>query len=97
MIFLERQQQTHMDFIGLTLMNQNLKRFFELLEGTPDVYLVVKDNQGNKILTTKVMQTKKEIEYHIRIVDNIPNPNAIDIYSGNAQTYDKYVKTKLET
>jgi hypothetical protein len=49
------------------------------------VYIVLKDNQGNKILTTKVMQTKKEIEYHIRVVDNIPNPNAIDIYSGNAR------------
>lgn len=58
---------------------------FELFEGTPDVYLVVKDNQGNKILTTKVMQTKKEIEYHIRIADNTPNPNAIDIHAGNAQ------------
>lgn len=58
---------------------------FEFLEGTPDVYLLIKDNQGNKILKTKVMQTKKEIEYHIRIADNTPNPNAIDIYSGNAQ------------
>ena len=61
------------------------KETFELLEGTPDVYLLVKDNQGNKILTTKVMQTKKEIEYHIRIAGNTPNPDAIDIYSGNAQ------------
>ena len=58
---------------------------FEVLEGTPDVYLVVKDSQGNKILTTKVLQTKKEIEYHIRIIDNIPNPSAVDIYSGNAR------------
>jgi hypothetical protein len=58
---------------------------FEVLEGTPDVYLVVKDGQGNKILTTKVLQTKKEIEYHIRIIDNIPNPSAVDIYSGNAR------------
>jgi hypothetical protein len=61
------------------------KETFEFLEGTPDVYLVVKDAQGNKMLTTKVMQTKKEIEYHIRIADNTPNPKAIDIYSGNAQ------------
>jgi hypothetical protein len=61
------------------------KEFLEGLEGTPDVYIVLKDNQGNRILTTKVMQTKKEIEYHIRVVDNIPNPNAIDIYSGNAR------------
>ena len=58
---------------------------FEFLEGTPDVYLLIKDNQGSEILRTKIMQTKKEIEYHIRIADNTPNPNAIDIYSGNAQ------------
>jgi hypothetical protein len=72
-------------FYRIDFDESKFKEFFELLEGTPDVYLVVKDNQGNKILTTKVMQTKREIKYHIRIVDNIPNPNAIDIYSGNAR------------
>jgi hypothetical protein len=61
------------------------KEFLEVLEGTPDVYIVLKDNQGNNILTTKVMQTKKEIEYHIRIVDDVPNTKAVDIYSGNAR------------
>ena len=30
------------------------------------------------------MRTKKEIEYHIRVVDNISNPSARDMYSGNA-------------
>jgi uncharacterized protein (UPF0333 family) len=84
------------DFLGATTTDSNgfysidfdeskFKGPFELFEGTPDVYLVVKDAQGNKLLTTKVIQTKKEIEYHIRIADNNPNPNAIDIYSGNAQ------------
>jgi hypothetical protein len=47
------------------------------------VYIVVKDSQGNKILTTKVLQTKKEIEYHIRIVDNIPNPKAAGSWKHN--------------
>jgi hypothetical protein len=61
------------------------KSFEKLLEGTPDVYLVVNDAEGNNIIRTNVMHTKKEIEYHIRIADNTPNPNAIDIYSGNAQ------------
>jgi hypothetical protein len=72
-------------FYRIDFDESKFKETFEFLEGTPDVYLVVKDNQGNKILTTKVMQTKKEIEYHIRIADNTPNPNAIDIYGGNAQ------------
>jgi hypothetical protein len=72
-------------FYRIDFDESNFKEFFEVLEGTPDVYIIVKDNQGNKILTTKVMQTKREIEYHIRIVDNIPNPKASDIYSGNAR------------
>jgi len=72
-------------FYKIDFDESKFKETFEFLEGTPDVYLVVKDNQGNKILTTKVMHTKKEIEYHIRIADNTPNPNAIDIYAGNAQ------------
>ena len=75
-------------FYRIDFDESKFKESFELLEGTPDVYLVIKDNQGNDILTTKVIKTKKEIEYHIRIVDkndNIPNPGAIDIYSGNAQ------------
>jgi hypothetical protein len=85
--------------------------FLEGLEGTPDVYLIVKekeeeddedhnaadddaaDNQAKQLLKTRTMKTKKEIEYHIRILDGdnnnnnntIPNPNAIDIYSGNAR------------
>jgi hypothetical protein len=41
------------------------------------------------LLKTRTMKTKKEIEYHIRILNNnnnnIPNPNAIDIYSGNTR------------
>ena len=72
-------------FYRISFDESKFKETFEFLEGTPDVYLVVKDNQGNKILTTKIMQTKKEIEYHIRIADNTPNRNAIDIYAGNAQ------------
>jgi hypothetical protein len=72
-------------FYRISFDESKFKENFEFLEGTPDVYLIVKDDQGNKILTTKVMQTKKEIEYHIRIADNTPNPNATDIYAGNAQ------------
>jgi hypothetical protein len=60
--------------------------FFEPLEGTPDVYLKIKEEQGKKeVLTTKETKTNKEIDYHIKIADHIPNPNAPDIYAGNAQ------------
>ena len=60
---------------------------WELLEGTPDVYLVINDFHRNQLLKTKVMQTQKEIDYHIK--DNgehdTPDPNAKDIYAGNAR------------
>jgi hypothetical protein len=52
---------------------------------TPGVHLIVKDNQDNEILETKISQTTAEIEYHIRVADDVLNKNALDIYSGNAQ------------
>jgi hypothetical protein len=61
--------------------------FLEPFEGAPDVYLKIKEQNGQKndILMTKETQTNKEIEYHIKITDNTPNPNAPDIYAGNAR------------
>lgn len=60
---------------------------WELLEGTPDVYLVINDSQRNQLLKTKVMQTQKEIDYHIKNngEHDKPDPNAKDIYAGNAR------------
>jgi Transthyretin-like family len=62
-------------------------KFWELLEGTPDVYLLIKDSQGNQVLQTRVMQTQKEIEYHIKTAGDgdIRDPDAKDIYAGNAR------------
>ncbi len=51
----------------------------------PGVHLTVNDKQGNEILETKNSQTSTEIDYHIRVVDDIPDRDALDIYSGNAQ------------
>jgi hypothetical protein len=60
--------------------------FYEFLEGSPDVYLWIKEGQENKdILKTKETKTNKEIEYHIKIADHTPDPNAPDIYAGNLQ------------
>jgi hypothetical protein len=58
---------------------------WELLDGTPDVYLAIKDDSNKEILKTKQTKTKKEIEYHIRLDNSTPNPVAIDPYSGNAR------------
>ena len=60
--------------------------FLEPMEGAPDVYLRIKEEEAeNDLLMTKETKTNKEIEYHIKIADNTPNPNAPDIYAGNAQ------------
>jgi hypothetical protein len=59
--------------------------FLRHLLGTPGVRLIVNNSQGNELLETKIPHTTKEIEYHIRVVDDVINKNAIDIYSGNAR------------
>jgi hypothetical protein len=51
----------------------------------PGVHLTINDKQGNEILETKNSQTATEIDYHIRVVDDIPDKDALDIYSGNSQ------------
>ena len=57
----------------------------ELLEGTPDVYLRVKNSDGHDLIKTSVMRTEREIEYRIKINHQLPENNVKDIYSGNAQ------------
>ena len=60
--------------------------FYEFLEGSPDVYLKVKEGQEDKeILKTKVTKTDKEIEYQIKIANHSADPKAPDIYAGNFQ------------
>lgn len=57
----------------------------ELLEGTPDVFLLLKDKEGKEVLKTSIMRTKKEIEYHIKNSHQNPEANFKDIYAGNTQ------------
>jgi len=52
---------------------------------TPGVHLIIKDKQSNKILETKISETTTEIDYDIRVVDNVIDKDALDIYSGNAR------------
>ena len=59
--------------------------FWEALDGTPDVFLLIKDDKNQDLIRTREVKTKKEIEYHIRVDPGIPNPNAPDHYSGNAR------------
>jgi len=57
--------------------------FLGLLEGTPDVYLVARRDDGRELVKTRVEQTGRELEYHIKLDDHRPDPNAKDIYSDN--------------
>ena len=73
-------------FFRIDFDNSRFSGFLEPLDETPDVYILLKDTQGNDILNntkTKESRTKKKIEYHIRIADNTPDPLSRDIYAGN--------------
>jgi hypothetical protein len=60
--------------------------YYEFSEGRPDVYLKIKERPGEKeVLTSKVTKTNKEIEYQVKIARHTADPNAPDIYAGNAQ------------
>jgi hypothetical protein len=75
-------------FFRINFDETKFKGFWEPLDETPDVYILVKDAHGNDLLHNaekRVTSTKKEIEYHIRIIDNTPDPEATDIYSGNVR------------
>jgi hypothetical protein len=75
-------------FFTISFDETKFKGLWEPLDETPDVYILVKDSRGNDLLHNtmkRVYSTKKEIEYHIKIADNIPNLNTRDLYSGNAR------------
>jgi hypothetical protein len=63
---------------------------------TPGVYLIIRYKRGKKkgkkilkIAQPKISQTTAEIDYHIRVVCecDVPDKEALDIYSGNAQRF----------
>lgn len=58
---------------------------WEVLDGTPDVFLLIRDKEGRQLIKTREAKTKKEIEYHVRNDPSTPDPNAPDPYSGNAR------------
>lgn len=75
---------------GLFVIQFDKSKFndiWEALDGTPDVYVVIKDDRDKELLKTQEIKTKKEIQYHIRLEDNTPNPSAIDPYSGNSRRF----------
>ena len=86
------------DFLGESLTNSlgffkidfdksKFAGFLEPLEGSPDVYLVVKNENNEEVLRTAVKSTEKEIEYHIKTSKHVRDPSALDIYGGNARRF----------
>jgi hypothetical protein len=78
------------DSLGLFRINFDSSKFveiFELLEGPPDVYLIIKNERGEEVLKTGVMSTQKEIEYHIKVSKFEEDPNHVDLYAGNARRF----------
>lgn len=67
----------------ITFDESKFKKTWEILGAKPDVSIIVKDSSGKQVLKTKVMKTDKEIEYHVKVSDNKPDPNSEDIYSDN--------------
>ena len=63
--------------------NSKFQNFWELLEGTPDVYLKIDQTGKKNILQTRTKQTKKELEYHIKLGKQTGNPDIVDIYGDN--------------
>jgi hypothetical protein len=58
---------------------------WDALDGTPDVFLLIRDKDGRQLIKTREAKTKKEIQYHIRHDPSTPDPKAHDPYSGNAR------------
>jgi len=82
------------DFLGETAIDpfglfeirfdeSRFQSFWEFLEGTPDVYIILKDDEGKQILKSENKKTRREIEYQIKLVDHTPNPSSKDIYADN--------------
>ena len=69
-----------------------LDEISEKFEPEHNVYLVI-EYGNNEQLKTKLMRLHKEIEYHIKLTNYVPDPNAIDIYENN---YDRILKIITE-
>lgn len=58
---------------------------WDTINTDPEVYLTIVDRNGREKPVTRIEPTKKEIEYHIKLDDHKPDPDAVDIYAGNLQ------------
>ena len=71
-------------FFAIRFDNTKFKEFWEFLEGTPEVYLIIKDKE-KELLRTEVKKTKKNIIYRIKLGKHSPSSDAPDIYQDNVR------------
>jgi hypothetical protein len=84
--FLDEDSIDSNGFFRIDFDRSKFAPIYEFAEGSPDVYLKIKEEEGKKeVLMTKQTKTNKEIEYQIRIAEHTPDPSAPDIYAGNAR------------
>jgi hypothetical protein len=62
------------------------------LEGSPDVYLSVRDARDNVLLKTQVCKTLREIKYHVKISGEAADRAAVDVYAGNTRRMLAYLR-----
>ena len=84
------------DFLGESVTDSNgyfsiifdeskFQSFWELLEGSPDIYLKIQNHSKKVIVQTRTEQTKNELEYHIKLGNQKTNNQAPNIYANNTQ------------
>jgi hypothetical protein len=73
-------------FFKIEFDKNKFTNLIDPLEGNrPDVYLFVNGKDEKDIITTRITKTKREIDYHIKVIKSIPDPTAPNIYAGNTR------------
>ena len=81
--FLGKSKTDASGYFAINFTNQQFRKFWEFLEGSPDIYLVVKNNKDEVLMQTEVRKTKKEIVYRLKLDSSDPDPSSPDIYGDN--------------
>ena len=72
-------------YFSIQFDTSKFQGFWEILEGSPDIYLKIQNHSKKVIIQTRTEQTKNELEYHIKLGNQKVNPETVDIYANNTQ------------
>ena len=54
-------------FFSIIFDGSKFQSFWEILEGSPDVYLKISNQTNKVVMQTRIKKTKNELEYHIKL------------------------------